>query len=72
VTQTDVAFYFMPGAEQWYRYQSRLLWHPYNLMKLTMILPELEGLDLLEANRHLETELEGLDFLGANRHLKLA
>jgi hypothetical protein len=34
VTRTDVAFYFMPGAEQWYKYQSRLLWHPFNLMKL--------------------------------------
>jgi hypothetical protein len=22
VTRTDVAFYFMPGAEQWYKYQS--------------------------------------------------
>jgi hypothetical protein len=25
-TWTDVAFYFMPGAEQWYRYQSRSRW----------------------------------------------
>jgi hypothetical protein len=34
VTRTDVAFYFMPGAEQWYKYQSWLLWHPFNLTKL--------------------------------------
>jgi hypothetical protein len=34
VTQTDVAFYFMPGAEQWYMCQSRLLWHPFTLTKL--------------------------------------
>jgi hypothetical protein len=33
VTQTDVAF-FMPGAEQWYKYQSWLLWHPFKLTKL--------------------------------------
>jgi hypothetical protein len=26
VTRTDVAFYFMPGAEQWYEYQSCLLY----------------------------------------------
>jgi hypothetical protein len=24
----------MPGAEQWYKYQSRLLWHPFKLTKL--------------------------------------
>jgi hypothetical protein len=34
VTRTDVAFYFMLGAEQWYKYQSWLLWHPFNLTKL--------------------------------------
>jgi hypothetical protein len=33
-TRPDVAFYFMPGAEQWYKYQSRLLWHPFKLTKL--------------------------------------
>jgi hypothetical protein len=33
-TQTDVAFYFMPGAGQRYKYQSWLLWHPFNPMKL--------------------------------------
>jgi hypothetical protein len=33
-TLTDVAFYFMPGAEQWYKYQSQLLWHPFNLTEL--------------------------------------
>jgi hypothetical protein len=26
--RTDVAFYLMPGAEQWCNYQSWLLWHP--------------------------------------------
>jgi hypothetical protein len=34
VTRPDVAFYFMPGAEQRYKYQSWLLWHPFNLTKL--------------------------------------
>jgi hypothetical protein len=24
----------MAGAEEWYKYQSRLLWHPFKLMKL--------------------------------------
>jgi hypothetical protein len=31
---TNVALYFMPGAEQWYRHQSWLLWHPFELTKL--------------------------------------
>jgi hypothetical protein len=30
-TRTDVAFYFMIGAEQWYKYQSRLLWHLFKI-----------------------------------------
>jgi hypothetical protein len=33
-TRTDVAFYFMPGAEQWYKHQSWLIWHPFKMMKL--------------------------------------
>jgi hypothetical protein len=32
--RTDVAFYFMPGAEHWYKCKSRLLWHPFKLTKL--------------------------------------
>jgi hypothetical protein len=33
-SRTDVAFDFMPGAEQWYRYQCWLLWHTFKLTKL--------------------------------------
>jgi hypothetical protein len=37
-TRTDVAFYFVPGAEQWYRYESRLLWHPFKVTKLKVVI----------------------------------
>jgi hypothetical protein len=49
VTRTDVAFYFMPGAEQWYIYQRQLLWHPFTMTKF---------FDGLALNRHVSENLQ--------------